>query len=132
MSSATASGKQGIEIGNYLPEQSVICVWSAFTQTIGNINIRITDSNGNPVVDQSGTGTGATVLGSGNFTTDPNGNTVYITCNGGGNVTVLYSNTTLTYKGNVISESLVFAGEDGSDNDFNDVCLTITWFSKQG
>ena len=126
MSVGPVSGRNGIQI--VLP-QNYTCLWAAFTQAAYTINLTIKDGCGNVVVNQSGTGMNFNLLGAGNFVvSQANTYTVYITANNGQDVSIIWGESPLTRGSNVYSNTLNFVGEDGADQDYNDIFLCISWF----
>lgn len=126
MANGPVSGRTGIQIS--LPA-NYTCFWSAFTQCAYTINVTIKDGNGNIIINESGTGINFNLLGAGFFKVIPANNyTVYITANNGQDVSVIWNESPLNIGANVYSSSLNFIGEDGVDQDYNDISLTIGWF----
>ena len=126
MSIGPVSGKNGIKIT--LP-QNYTCFWAAFTQAAFIINLTIKDGNGNVVVNQSGNGIHFNLLGANSFkVVQANIYTVYITANGGQDVSILWGESQLIKGSNIYSSTLNFVGEDGVDQDYNDIFLCINWF----
>lgn len=45
---------------------------------------------------------------------------------------VLWDDFPLTFAGTTMSATFNFIAEDGADQDYNDCCVTLTWFAQSG
>jgi mannose-binding lectin len=112
--------------------------WTVTTQAAWSQFVQLTDSAGNIVFSAAGAspdGHSPTQIGAGSFTAgDPGGNyRIYIGTNGGQSwSTVLWDVLPLQFNGTTMSGNYNFISEDGADQDFNDSCVTLTWFEQIG
>lgn len=114
--------------------------WSAVAQAADSQYVKVTTAaGGTTVFEQSGTssdGHSPTQYGNGTFSTDAYATTsflVYIGIDGGANwQSVIWDTLGVTSGSNTYYSSLVFVSEDGSDADYNDTCLTLSWFEYLG
>lgn len=113
--------------------------WSAVAQATDDQYVKVTTKAGVLVFQQSGTspdGHSPSQYGNGLFSTAAYNTTdylVYIGINGGSTwQSVQYDQAVIVNAGNTYFTSLIFVSEDGSDNDYNDTCLTLNWFEYLG
>ena len=103
--------------------------WSVVSQSAGVQQMQVLDPNGHVIVDTSVLSTTMENVSSGQFNVG-----------GGGTYTVkfptdhsvMYDTATINTGRETVSETILFAGEDGTDNDYNDVFATMTWFARLG
>ena len=111
--------------------------WTVTAQSAGNQFVQLKDVNGTVVFTATGVG-GANSdpkqIGSGSFVVPNNPNyTLYIGINNGSSWNRVIWDTEALFSGSSIYyNSLTFISEDGSDNDFNDSCTTLSYFNSLG
>jgi hypothetical protein len=110
--------------------------FSVVTQAEYQQVILLKDSAGHALISAAGMGTGGdppTQIDAGTFLAqDQSGNyTMSITGNSQPSQ-VIWDQLPLTVGQTVMSTTYVFNSEDGVDADFNDTCVTLTWFDQAG
>ncbi|MFJ5504737.1 hypothetical protein ACIPUO_11120 [Pectobacterium carotovorum] len=133
MSVGPVSGN-GIVIS--LPQGKTV-FWTVNVQASWQQFVQVRDSNNQLVFQASGASQGGhspTQIGNGTFVTTGNGAyTIYLGVNNGQSWSqVMWDEITLNIGNKVYSSSFNFITEDGADQDFNDTCLTLTWFNSIG
>jgi hypothetical protein len=112
--------------------------WTVTTQAAWQQYVVLADSSGNLIFTASGAspdGHSPTLIGSGSFVSgDPGGNyQLFIGINGGAQwSSVMWDVLPLTLNGATMSSSYTFISEDGADQDYNDSCVSLTWFEQIG
>ncbi|HEX8064592.1 MAG TPA: hypothetical protein VF535_15425 [Allosphingosinicella sp.] len=112
--------------------------WSVVTQAAWQQFVQLTDSAGNIVFTATGSSTGGnspTQIGVGTFVAaDPGGNyNLYVGINGGSQwSSVMWDVLPLALGQTTMSSSYSFISEDGADQDYNDSCVSLTWFEQIG
>lgn len=115
-----------------------VVYWTVNTQASWSQFVQLKDASGNIVFTATGASTGGhspTQIGNGTFTVNSqNGNyKVYIGINNGASwSSILWDNMTLTLNGKQLCSNINFISEDGADQDYNDSCLTMSWFNSVG
>ncbi|MBN3216849.1 hypothetical protein CUU54_13315 [Pectobacterium polaris] len=133
MSVGPVSGN-GIAIS--LPQGKTV-FWTVNVQASWQQFVQVRDSNNQLVFQASGASQGGhspTQIGNGTFVTTGNGTyTIYLGVNNGQSWSqVMWDEITLNIGNKVYSSGFNFITEDGADQDFNDTCLTLTWFNSIG
>lgn len=112
--------------------------WTVTTQAAWNQFVQLRDSSGNVIFTATGNspdGHSPTQIGWGSFTAqDPGGNyAIFIGIDGGSQwSSVLWDELPLILGGATMSANYNFISEDGADQDYNDSCVTLTWFEQIG
>lgn len=115
-----------------------IVYWTANAQATWNQFVQLKDSTGKVIFTATGASTGGhspTQIGNGSFpVNDQSGKyKVYIGINNGQSWSSILWNDVLLYLGNtLICSNFNFIAEDGADQDYNDTCLTMSWFNSVG
>lgn len=111
--------------------------WNVTVQASYTQFVQLKDSTGALVFQATGASTGGhspTQIGQGNFVI--NGNTpyqLYVGTNGGRSwSSVLWDDMTVYLTDTIICSNFNFISEDGADQDFNDSCVSISWFNSIG
>ncbi|WP_397598779.1 hypothetical protein [Sphingorhabdus sp.] len=118
--------------------QGKTALWTATAQATNNQFVQLRDSRGNIIFTATGAsvdGHSPTPIGNGSFVAgDPSNNyMLYIGTNGGASWSqVIWDDLPLTYSGTTKISSYNFISEDSSDQDFNDLWLSLTWFDHVG
>lgn len=111
--------------------------WTVTTQAAYAQFVQLKDPTGAVVFQASGAspdGHSPTQIGQGSFVIGPNGAyTVWIGTNGGQAwSSVIWDEMTVSLGATIMCGDFTFISEDGADQDFNDSCVTITWFNSIG
>lgn len=111
--------------------------WTATTQASYNQFVQLKDSGGNVVFTASGASLGGhspTQIGSGGFVVDDDGNyMLYIGVNNGASWSNVLWDDLIVYLGQTIMcSNFNFIAEDGADQDYNDIHVSLTWFARLG
>ncbi|AUG99311.1 hypothetical protein PCO86_19285 [Pectobacteriaceae bacterium CE70] len=111
--------------------------WTADVQASYSQFIQVRDSTNTVVIQSSGASTGGhspTQIGQGSFVTAGTGvYTIFLGYNNGQSWSqVMWDEMTLIIGSQIFSSCFNFITEDGADQDFNDSCLTLTWFNSIG
>ncbi|MFE4124863.1 fucose-binding lectin II [Kosakonia sp. YIM B13605] len=111
--------------------------WTANVQASWAQYVQVRDFSNNPVFQANGASTGGhspTQIGQGTFVASGTGAyTVYLGYNNGQSWSqVMWEEMTLNIGSQIYFSSFNFIAEDGADQDFNDTCLTLTWFNSIG
>lgn len=112
--------------------------WSVFAQAAWNQFVQLKDSRGNVVFTTAGASPGGhspTQIGQSTFVVaDQSGSyTLFIGINGGSAwQQVLWDQMDINLGANVYLSTYTFISEDGADQDYNDSCVTLSWFRSIG
>ncbi len=112
--------------------------WTVTTQAAWQQFAQLQDSAGTVIFTASGAspdGHSPTQIGSGSFTAaDPGGNyRLSIGTDGGAQwSSVVWDMLSLSLDSTTVSASYTFISEDGADQDYNDTCVSLTWFEQIG
>ncbi|MDT3250445.1 hypothetical protein QZQ97_05795 [Serratia sp. root2] len=111
--------------------------WTANVQASYSQYVLVRDSTNQVVIESKGASTGGhspTQIGQGSFVTAGSGvYTVFIGYNDGQSWSqVMWDEIALNIGSQIYSSCFNFISEDGADQDFNDTCLTLTWFNSIG
>ncbi len=120
------SGTDGMTIS--IPSNTVVS-WSLVSQSAKQQTLQIKDPSGKVIVNTAVLSTSLSNTSSGSFPVSSAGNyRIYFPAD----PKVLYDTATINNGRTVVSESYLYGGEDGTDNDFNDSFAVLTWFGKTG
>ncbi len=118
-------GSKGIDV--ILPANTQ-CLWTIGTQTGGTWTVNVKDADGTVLFTQT-MGGNQLIPQTGVFNTNSNSNyTITLTSNVLNKV--LYGNYPVNMANTVYSDTWIFIGEDSTDNDYNDVYFSLTWFTN--
>lgn len=111
--------------------------WTVTTQAAYSQFVQLKDPSGAVIFQASGSssdGHSPTQIGHGSFVIGANGAyTVWIGVNGGQAwSSVILDEMTVSLGDTIMCGDFTFISEDGADQDFNDSCVTITWFNSIG
>lgn len=111
--------------------------WTVTAQASYNQFVKLIDGTGAAIFQSTGASTGGhapTQIGQGSFVVNNNGSySLAIGINGGQSwSTVMWDDMTVNLGDTIICSNLNFIAEDGADQDFNDVCVSISWFNSIG
>lgn len=104
--------------------------WYAVSQAANSQSVTITSPTGVTVVNTTVHSTNLSNFSIGSFTAGEDGeyNVVFGAIND-----VRSDEATITNKrGDTVCNTYQFAGEDGTDGDYNDIFLAITWYKSAG
>lgn len=112
-------------------------IWTVTTQAAYNQYVRLNDSTGATVFQATGASPGGhspNQIGEGTFVVSQNGAyTLYVGVNGGQQWSqVIWDEITVSLGATMKCGNFNFISEDGADQDFNDSCVSITWFNSIG
>jgi hypothetical protein len=115
-----------------------IVYWTVNVQASYTQFVQLKDSAGNIIFTATGPSAGGhapTQIGNGTFSVnDQSGNyKVYIGINNGQSwSSVLWDDMILYLGSKLMCSNFNFISEDATDQDYNDSCLTMTWFNSVG
>ncbi|MEJ2045981.1 MAG: fucose-binding lectin II [Reinekea sp.] len=124
------SGQEGYTIE--IPG-GVVVSWSIVSQSAGAQSLKVLDPTNDTIVDTAVKSRDLSNTSSGSFFVSGSNSEIYnYVVVMSSDHTVKVDEAVINAGTQVITKTYLFAGEDGSDNDYNDAFVTLTWYSKSG
>lgn len=124
--SSSFNGSDGYKIS--IPSNASVS-WSLVSQSAKTQDLKIIDPSGTKIVDTSVLSLDLANASLGSFMSGGGGQfKVKLPAD----TMVMVDSATINNGRTVVSESYLFAGEDATDNDYNDAFAVVTWYAKNG